>query len=623
MKKFYLLAAALLFAVASFAQDDTKQKPIFYSISFPNAVHHEAEIVLTIPNAPSGAIRVRMSRSSAGRYAIHEFGKNVYNVNAANADGTPLEIKQLEGDLYEIPVHGDAVKVSYTLFANWTDGTYASIDPSHAHLNMPAAFMWVVGQDKRPIRFLFNDLDKYGWKVATQLKNEGAGIYSAPNMQYMMDSPTELSAYKVSSWDVDNNGKKEKINLAIHSNDDQSVIDAFAKQIGRMVLEEKAVFGELPAYDYGEYTFLDDVYPTNSGDGMEHRNSTCIVHPAAKVSGNELRLISTYAHEYFHSWNVKRIRPKSLEPFNFEHANMSSELWFAEGFTQYYGEMLLVRAGFYNVDEYGRNVAGLVNQILNTPGATKYPATQMSRYSVFADAGVSIDPNNQANMFTSYYTYGGAIALALDLRLRSEFNLTLDDYMRTVWLDRGKVMKPYTIPDLQSDLARVTKNPKFAADFFNKYIYGIEKNDYSALLAKAGLLLRKAAPGKGWAGPLSYSRNRGRSGEARTMDEAGLPVQVSIIGTPVYKAGLDVGDIILKADGKEVKDAQSFTDIVSAKNPGDKIVVNYKNRTGEHETTITLEESPYFEVVTYEKAGKELTKEESDFRNNWLSTKVK
>lgn len=622
MKKFYLLAAALLLSVASFAQDDTKQKPLFYSISFPNAAHHEAEIVLTIPDA-SGTVRVRMSRSSAGRYATHEFGKNIYNVKATDVDGNAIELKQVEGDVYEFLAHKEAVKISYTLFANWTDGTYASVDPSHAHLNMPAAFMWVIGQDKRPIRFQFNDLDKYGWQVATQLKNEGAGIYSAPNMQYMMDSPTELSAYKVSSWDVDNNGKKEKISLAIHSDDDQAVIDAFAKQIQRMVLEEKAVFGELPAYDYGEYTFLDDVYPTNSGDGMEHRNSTCIVHPAEKVGGNELRLIGTYSHEYFHSWNVKRIRPKSLEPFNFEHADMSSELWFAEGFTQYYGEMVLVRAGFHSVDDYGRTLAGLVNQVLNTPGAAKYPATQMSRYSVFADAGVSIDPNNQANMFTSYYTYGGAIALALDLRLRSEFNLTLDDYMRTVWLDRGKVMKPYIIPDLQSDLAKVTKNPKFAADFFNKYIYGIEKNDYAALLAKAGLLLRKAAPGKGWAGPLSYNRNRGRSGEARTTDEAGLPVQVSIIGTPVYKAGLDVGDIILKADGKEVKNAQAFTDIVSAKNPGDKIVVNYKNRTGEHETTITLEESPYFEVVTFEKTGKELTKEQTDFRNNWLSTKVK
>jgi predicted metalloprotease with PDZ domain len=622
MKKFYLLAVALLLAAALFAQDN-QQKAIFYSVSFPNAVHHEAEIVITIPQAPTGKILLRMSRSSAGRYATHEFGKNIYNVKAFNVDGSSLDIKQVEGDVYEIADHAETVKVSYTLFGNWTDGTYAGIDLSHAHLNMPAAFMWMVGQDKRSLRFEFNDLDKYGWKVATQLKNEGANIYSAPNLQYMMDSPTELSAYKISSWDVLNNGKKEKINLVIHSDDNQAIVDNFAKQVQRMVLEEKAVFGELPAYDYGEYTFLDDVYPTNSGDGMEHRNSTCIVHPAAKVEDNELRLLSTYSHEYFHSWNVKRIRPKSLEPFNFEHANMSNELWFAEGFTQYYGEMLLVRSGFHTVDEYTRTIAGLVNQILNTPGAAKYSAPHMSRYSVFADAGVSIDPNNQANIFTSYYTYGGAIALALDLRLRSEFNLTLDDYMRTVWLDRGKVMKPYTIPDLQSDLAKVTNNPKFAVEFFNKYIYGIEKCNYEALLAKAGLLLRKSAPGKAWAGPLSYTRGRGRSGDARTAGEEGLPVQVSIIGTPIYKAGLDVDDIILKADGKEVKDIQTFNDIVAGKNIGNKIVVNYKNRTGDHETTIVLEESPNLEVVPFEKAGKELTKEQTDFRNNWLSTKVK
>jgi predicted metalloprotease with PDZ domain len=623
MTKFYVLTVALLLATASFAQQDDKQKAIFYSVSFPNATHHEAEIVITVPQAPTGKILLRMSRSSAGRYATHEFGKNIYNVKAFNVDGSSLDIKQVEGDVYEIANHGETVKVSYTLFGNWTDGTYAGIDPSHAHLNMPAAFMWVVGQDKRAVRFEFNDLDKYGWKVATQLKNEGANIYSAPNLQYMMDSPTELSAYKISSWDVLNNGKNEKINLVIHSDDNQAVIDNFAKQVQRMVLEEKAVFGELPAYDYGEYTFLDDVYPTNSGDGMEHRNSTCIVQPAPKVEGNEIRLLGTFSHEYFHSWNVKRIRPKSLEPFNFEHANMSSELWFAEGFTQYYGEMVLVRSGFHTVDEYTRTIAGLVNQIVNTPGAAKYSAPHMSRYSVFADAGVSIDPNNQPNIFTSYYTYGGAIALALDLRLRSEFNLTLDDYMRTVWLNRGKVMKPYTIPDLQSDLAKVTNNPKFAAEFFNKYIYGIEKCNYEALLAKAGLLLRKSAPGKAWAGPLSYTRGRGRSGDARTAGEEGLPVQVSIIGTPIYKAGLDVDDIILKADGKEVKDIQTFNDIVAGKNIGDKIGINYKNRTGDHETTIVLEESPNLEVVPFEKAGKELTKEQTDFRNNWLSTKVK
>jgi predicted metalloprotease with PDZ domain len=623
MKKFYLLAVATLLATASFAQNNDKEKAIFYSISFPNAAHHEAEIVITIPQAGAKVITFRMSRSSAGRYATHEFGKNIYNLKATNVDGSSLNIKQLEGDVYQIPDHGETVKISYTLFGNWTDGTYTGIDPSHAHLNMPATFMWIEGQDKRALQFEFNDLDKYGWKVATQLKHEADNLYSAPGLQYMMDSPTELSAYKVSSWEVNNNGKNEKINLTIHSDDDQATIDNFAKQVQRMVLEEKAVFGELPAYDYGEYTFLDDVYPTNSGDGMEHRNSTCIVQTVPKVAGNEIRLLSTFSHEYFHSWNVKRIRPKSLEPFNFEHADMSSELWFAEGFTQYYGELLLVRAGFHTPDEYTRTLAGLVNQVLNTPGAAKSSAAQMSRYSVFADAGVSIDPNNQANMFTSYYTYGGAIALALDLELRSKFNLTLDDYMRTVWLDRGKVMKPYVIADLESDLSKTTKDPKFAADFFNKYIYGIEKNDYTALLSKAGLILQKAAPGKAWAGPLTYTRNRGRSGDAKTADNEGLAVQVSIIGTPIYKSGLDVGDIILKADGKDIKDAQAFADLVASKNIGDKIVVSYKNRTGDHETTITLEESPYLEVVTFEKAGKTLTKEQTDFRNNWLSTKVK
>ena len=111
-------------------------------------------------------------------------------------------------------------------------------------------------------------------------------------------------------------------------------------------------------------------------------------------------------------------------------------------------------------------------------------------------------------------------------------------------------------------------------------------------MAKAGLLLRKAHPGKAWAGSLSYNRNRGQSGEGRSVGATGLPVQVSIIGTPIYKSGLDVGDIILKADGKDIKDAKDFTDIVASKNIGDKILINYKDRTGEHETTITLEESP-------------------------------
>jgi predicted metalloprotease with PDZ domain len=625
MKRSLLLFFVCLISMGSFAQiDNGPQKPIYYVISFPNAVHHEAEIVMTIPKAPSGRLEFRMSRSSAGRYATHEFGKNIYNIKATDVDGNELKLTQIEGDVYELAEHPETVKISYTLFANLTDGTYASIDLSHAHLNMPAVFLWTVGQDSRAITIQFKDLDTYGWKVATQLKHEGENVYSAPNLQYLMDSPTELSNFKETSWQVVNtDGKTETINLTAHSDDSKETIDNFGKMVQKVVLEEKAVYGELPAYDFGEYTFLDDVYPTNDGDGMEHRNSTCIVDEDKQIAGNEIEELGTFAHEFFHCWNVKRIRPKSLEPFNFTHANMSSELWFAEGFTQYYGELLLVRAGFHNVDDYSKTLSGLVNSVLNTPAAAKYPETQMSRYSVFADAGVAYDPTNRVNIFTTYYYYGGATALALDLRLRSEFNLTLDDYMKAVWLAVGKVQKPYTIPDLEKILGKLT-TPKFADDFFTRYIYGIEKNNYEELLAKAGLILRKANPGKAWAGPLGYDRFRGIAGVTRDNGSAGLALKTStLMGSPIYKAGLDAGDIILKADGKNINDAATFNAIVAGKNIGDKIVVDYKNRTGAHQTIITLEENPYLEIVTYEKAGKELTKEQQDFRNNWLSSKVK
>ena len=624
MKKIWLPAACLLFSAASFGQ--TVQKAIYYRVSFPNAVHHEAEIEMTVPQAPGGKFRVRMSRSSPGRYATHEFGKNVYSVRAANADGSPLELKQVEGDVYEVQEHGSVVKISYTLFGNWTDGTYAGIDPSHAHLNMPAAFMWVPGQETRPLRFEFQDLDKYGWKVATQLHPEGDNVYSAPNLQYMMDSPTELSAYKESSWTVPGpNGKAQIIRLTTHSDDDQPTIDNFAKKVQKVVLEAKAVYGELPLYDYGTYTFLQDVYPTVSGDGMEHRNSTVIVQPAPQVAGREDALLGTFSHEYFHSWNVERIRPKTLEPFNFEHANMSNELWFAEGFTQYYGGLLLERAGFDTPEEYTRTLTGLVNAVLNSPGAKRYSPAQASRYAVFADAGVSIDPNNTPNMFLSYYTYGGATALALDLRLRSEFNLTLDGYMRQVWLTHGKPEKPYTIADLQNVLARYTGKPAFAADFFKRYINGVEKNDYAALLAGAGLELRKAQPGKGWIGFATGAQARGRSGQARTnTDTEGFAITSStVMGTPVYKAGIDAGDIITKADGKDIKNLPDLNAAIEGKRPGESIGVTYKNRTGSHTATVTLEENPAVEVVTYEKAGKTPNPTQLDFRKRWLESKVK
>lgn len=586
------------------------QKPLEYRISFPNAVHHEADIELLIPDVPTGPLTFRMSRSSPGRYATHEFGKNVYAVKAFNENGSELPVIQIEGDVYRVDKHNGTVKISYTVFGNWVDGTYLAIDEIHAHLNMPAAFMWVPLLSGRPIQIKFNDLNKYGWKVATQLKPTVlADTFTAPDLNYFMDSPVELSDHHLFSWaDRNTDNTEQLIRVSSHSVDNKDVVFGYAKMVEHLVKESKAVFGELPRFDQGTYTFLQDVSKDNAGDGMEHRNSTVITDTQNKIAGNEEELLGTFSHEFFHAWNVERIRPKTLEPFNFSHANMSSELWFAEGFTQYYGNLILKRAGFLSDRQYQSVLSDILNGVLNSPGASSFSAPQMSRRAVFVDAGVSVDRNNYANTFTSYYTYGAFIALGLDLRLRSEFKLTLDDFMQAVWKKHGKLEIPYSIPDLQNVLGTLT-NTRFAEDFFHRYIYGTEKNDYVKLLANAGLELRKAEPGKASIGNLRLN--------LRPTDGRNVVSAATVKGTAAYEAGIDIGDYISRIGNDDVNGR--LDGILSKYKPGQNISVTFEHKGRIKTANLKLQESNLLEVVENEKASLEQIR----FKNDWLSSKIK
>lgn len=607
MKKFL---GAALFSVLSLSA--LAQNEISYVVSFPNAIHHEAEIAMSIANVPAGNLKVRMSRSSPGRYATHEFGKNVYHFKAFDQGGKPLKINQTAGDVYEIPSHGNQVKITYTVFGNWIDGTYAGFDETHAHMNIPATFAFPVGMDARPRTVQFKYPEKQGWKVATQLKSMEKNTFYAANLQYFMDSPIEIANYKTAKWEVKNHdGKTQTIHLIAHSNDTQAAIDNYAGMLKKMVDEHYAVWRDFPTYDYGNYYFLEDVYPANAGDGMEHRNSTSIVQRTEKIEGYESNLLGTFSHEYFHSWNVERLRPKTLEPFNFEHSNISDELWLAEGFTQYYGGLLLTRAGLKTVDNAAQAFNGMVNAVLTSPGAKNFSPIEASRYAVFADAGVAIDQTNKGNIFLSYYTYGAATALALDLRLRSEFKLTLDDYMRALWKAYGKPEIPYTIPDLEKTLASLTKNEAFAKDFFGKYIYGKEKNDYAKLLLNAGFVLRKAKPGQAFTG----------FGNFNSADSK-VTLMQTLQGTPAYQAGLDVGDVILSIDGQNVTDASVVDNITKSHKPGDVVEIKYQYRGENITTKLTFAENPALEIVSIEKTGGTLTPAMQNFRDNWLNSQV-
>ena len=329
----------------------TSQTHNTYSISFENAVHHEAFVEATFSNLESKVLELRMSRTSPGRYALHEFAKNVYGVKAVDSKGNILPVTRPNPYQWNVSNHDGTVKVTYILYANRGGGTYSQVDETHAHLNIPATFMYAPDYEQRPIKVNFNVREDLEWKVATQLKNSGGNSYYAPDLHYFMDSPTEISNHSVRSFKVTENGKEKTIKFVLHHQGTEAELDQYFEGVRKVVLQEKAVFGEFPDFDYGEYTFLACYIPNASGDGMEHRNSTILTGTRSLANGGMQGNMGTVSHEFFHAWNVERIRPKSLEPFDYEEANMSGELWFAEGFTSYYTGLILVRAGLLSEED--------------------------------------------------------------------------------------------------------------------------------------------------------------------------------------------------------------------------------------------------------------------------------
>lgn len=596
------------FAMAVFVQT----APIVYDVTFPGAVHHEAEIRITYTDLPTGPLELRMSRSSPGRYAIHEFAKNVYGVRAWDPSGRELEIVRPDPYQWNVIHHSGAAVIQSTLFADRGGGTYTQVDPTHAHLNMPATFMWARGLGDRPIKVTFTPPDGATWRAATQLfPTDRRMSFTAPNLQYFMDSPTELSDHSVREWSVGSGDQEQTMRLAIHHAGTEAEVDAYAEMVKKVVAEEIAVYGEAPRFDGGTYTFIADYLPWVSGDGMEHRNST-ILASTGNLETSALRLLGTVSHEFFHAWNVERIRPKTLEPFDFERANMSRELWFAEGFTSYYTPLFIRRAGLIDDDEWARRISGGISYVVNAPGRTFFSAVEMSMQAPFVDAASSIDPVNRQNTFISYYTWGSVIGLNLDLTLRADFGRNLDGFMRHVWQRFGQTEEPYTVEDLERELGGYTGEPMFAAAFFDAYVRGREVPDYKTLLAQAGLLLQPASEGEAWMGNPQLG-----------FEGVGIEIlSGTTIGTPLYHAGLDRNDVMLSIDGSAITSREALTQWLQRQQPGDVVSVEYRSRGERQTTSMTLAENPRLEVVTYESAGRTLTSEMRAFRDDWLRNRA-
>ncbi len=254
------------------------QAPVGYRVSFPTPEHRWMQVEVTFADVPSGPLQVRMSRSSPGRYALHEFAKNVFDVRVKDGRGRALTPARPNLHQWDVTGHDGTVVVSYRVFGDRTDGTYLSVDATHGHLNMPASLMWARGLEARAARVEFVPPPGKTWNVATQLFPTGNPlVFTAPNLQYLMDSPTEVGAFVWRTFTVDDGkGPAQTFRIALHHDGTDGEADAFAKDVETIVRETLPIFGEFPRYDGGTYTFLSDYLPWASGDGMEHRNSTVL-----------------------------------------------------------------------------------------------------------------------------------------------------------------------------------------------------------------------------------------------------------------------------------------------------------------------------------------------------------
>lgn len=613
------LALLLLAPSLAFAQPGTPTPQtsgtVVYEVRFPNAVHREAEVTIRFTELSATPLRVRMSRSSPGRYALHEFAKNIHSVKATDETGRALTLDRVSPHEWQVSGHRGRVVFRYTLFGDRADGTYAGIDPTRAHLNAPATFAWAPGLETRPIQITFHAPNP-DWKIATQLEpTSDPRTFRAPNLQYFLDSPTHLGALDIREWPVTIGGKTQTIRLAVDHVGTAQQVTEFTALTKQVVDEMAAVYGELPAFDFGIYTFIACYRSNCTSDGMEHRNSTSLTS-GGSLERSMMGLLGTVSHEFFHAWNVERIRPRSLEPFDFTEANMSGELWLAEGFTSYYGPLVIARAGITAPSQYAAQLSNAVNTLMTNPARAFNGPMGMSQQAPFVDAATSVDPNDRVNTFISYYTYGEALGLALDLTLRARAPaVTLDDFMREMWRRHGKAQtpalapeRPYTMADAEAALATVTKDPAFARDWFARMVAGNALPDYPALLARAGFLVRQALPHEAWVGDTHTSAVEGRV----------VVADPTTIGSPLYEAGISEGDRILTIGGATISTEEQFRAAITSRTPGTAVEITWQGRAEPRSAALTLRANPRVEVIAFEDADRTPSAAQLAFRTEWL-----
>lgn len=520
--------AAVLAAVLHCAA--SAKATVGYTVSLAHPERHVLGVTMRIPDVHERVVLQLPAWNAL--YEIRDFASHMMQVTARDDEGHSLPLQKLDKETWSVPANGPVV-VNYGIL--WDEaGPFATqLNPDHAFLNFGMMLLYVVNRRAEDTRVDFEDVPE-GWRVAVELdasvaaSGHSAPGYSAPSYDALIDAPVEIGRFD--EFRLQAGGKPVRIVIHGDGGDRGRLSDALKK----IVDYEVSLMGGAP---FREYLFIFHVGPNFGGGGMEHMNCTAI---SADVAA---QLPSYSAHEFFHAWNVKRIRPQSLEPVDYTKEMFTRSLWFAEGVTNTYGSYALLRSGIWSTQQFYGNLADEIRELQSRPAHRWQSVEQSSLDTWFEKYPLYTRPEESI----SYYNKGQIVGVMLDIlmRDRTDNRAGLDDVLRTLNDEYAKQGRFYDESDgLRAAMEEVIRRKAPSADadlsdFFRRYISGVDEIPYSDFLGRAGLAIRDS------------SQRRATLGFSTARDSAVPPGVLSVDReSGAADAGLKEGDVLLTLNGE-------------------------------------------------------------------------
>lgn len=503
---------------------------IRYTLSMPEPHTHYFEVEAELSGARKKYIDFTMPVWAPGSYLVREFAKNVEGFEAFDGAGKPLRSEKIDKNTWRVYSNrADVVRATYDVYAYELTVRTSYLDASHGYVNGTSIFMYPEGYENLGGTL---QVEPYtGWnQISTGLKSTSKFTYTFPNYDILADSPLEIGTHEVYSFTAA--GVPHEIAMYGEGNyEPQRLMDDMKKVIEEAV----SIMGELPV---DRYVFIVHNLQRGGG-GLEHLNSTTLQTSRWNYANENSYhgFLGLVAHEYFHLWNVKRLRPEALGPFDYNNENYTRLLWVSEGITSYYDDLIVRRAGFYTPDRYLGIVAGSINSVENTPGNKIQPVAEAS-----FDAWIKYYRRNEnsSNAEVSYYTKGGVMGHLLNMEIMEATNgeKSLDDVMRYMYNRYAKQLKRgFRESEIKEAIEKVSG--RSMDTFFRKYINGTASPDYNAYFDAAGLRL--------------VNVNEGRSaidwGAGTSTSDGKVTVRSVSRGSSAWEGGLNVNDEIIAING--------------------------------------------------------------------------